>query len=150
MTSNRAAPMTDAMNPAPCPSAYQPIICPMNVAAIAPAMPKIAVSQNPEGPVPGVTAFAIRPATKPIRIVQIQCITGHLLECVGRPGSSTHRNHRWRRPLCVGDCCLRPVGADVKRKAAFPGCWCGQPIGSLQWIGRLFRLNVDGQRSVAA
>src|SRR6476660_2366681 len=51
----------------------------MKVAASAPAMPRMAVSQNPEGPVPGVTALAIKPARKPIRIVQIQCsICGHL------------------------------------------------------------------------
>ena len=67
-------PVTDAMNPAGWPSAYQPIIWPMNVAAIAPAMPRMAVSQKPEGPLPGVTALAIKPATNPIKIVQIQCI----------------------------------------------------------------------------
>ena len=47
---------------------------PMNVAAMAPAMPRIAVSQKPDGPAPGVIALAISPATKPITMVQTQCI----------------------------------------------------------------------------
>jgi hypothetical protein len=68
----------------------------MNVAAIEPAMPRIAVSQKPDGPVPGVTALAISPATKPISIVQTQCSIGHtpLGDCVAcRPAPAATPHH---------------------------------------------------------
>ena len=48
--------------------------CPIKVAAMEPPMPRMAVSQKPPGPAPGVYIFAIMPAANPIRIVQTQCI----------------------------------------------------------------------------
>jgi hypothetical protein len=41
-------------------------------------MPKMAVIKKPEGPVPGVIALAIKPATKPINTVYTQCIIVNL------------------------------------------------------------------------
>jgi hypothetical protein len=43
------------------------------VAPIEPAIPSTDVIKKPLGPLPGVIAFAIKPATKPMRIVAMRC-----------------------------------------------------------------------------
>src|ERR671910_112081 len=72
MASTITAPTTAPIRPAPSPTLYQPTACPRNVARKAPTIPKIVVRTNPDGSLgPGMRNFAITPATKPMRMVQM-------------------------------------------------------------------------------
>src|SRR5262245_26962326 len=66
------APTVAPMKPAPWSSRYQPTAWPMNVARKAPAMPSAVVRMKPLGSFgPGESTRAIRPATKPIMMIQM-------------------------------------------------------------------------------
>src|SRR5436190_1962804 len=80
VTSRITAPITAPMKPADCPAAYSPATWPRNVAASEPPMPSAAVMKKPLGPPPGASILATRPATKPIKMVQIKCTTVFLRE----------------------------------------------------------------------
>ena len=60
------------MKPAPWSARYQPIVWPMKVARKAPAMPSTVVRMKPVGVFgPGDSQRAIRPATKPTKMIQM-------------------------------------------------------------------------------
>ena len=72
MNSTAKAPTVAAMKPAPWSARYQPIVWPMKVARKAPAMPSTVVRMKPVGVFgPGDSQRAIRPATKPMTMIQM-------------------------------------------------------------------------------
>src|SRR5574337_1890556 len=93
MASRMMAPTTDAMNPADCPSWYQPTACPRYLARREPAMPMMIVTMNPPGSFPGMMNFAMAPTTRPITIAQMMCIAPPQEVMAGaRPGGSAAPN----------------------------------------------------------
>lgn len=66
--------MMELKNPAGCPGSYQPSACPTTAAKTLPAIPKIAVGTQPEGPVPLMINLAIKPMTNPMQTDQMMLI----------------------------------------------------------------------------
>lgn len=60
------APTIEKMNPADCPSWYQPTARPIQPARSAPAMPSSMVMMIPPGSFPGIINLAIAPTIKPM------------------------------------------------------------------------------------
>ena len=65
------APNVDAIQPAGCPMAYQPIVCPTQLASTEPPMPSNVVTMMPKHCPPGYRNLAKIPMMKPMMMVLI-------------------------------------------------------------------------------
>src|SRR6185295_4823441 len=121
MPSSTMAPTTDMMKPAACPSWYQPMARPAQVATNDPAMPISIVTTIPPGSLPGMMNFATAPMASPINNVHSRCIGSSSrarMACVYRAlrrGGSIAQNGVGRQSAGLGSLQGREVRSPLLR-----------------------------------